>query len=72
MTIKEKQFQLARHRLKQAEESIDEAIFLLSGKKSPRSTISQVVQAIQDSVSDIRDNIAAGKSPARGVKTLIR
>jgi len=41
LTIKEKQFQLARHRLKQAEESIDEAIFLLSGEKSPRSIINR-------------------------------
>ena len=42
MTIKEKQLQLAKYRLKQAEESIEEAIFLLSGKKSPRSIINRV------------------------------
>ena len=41
MTIKGKQIQLAKYRLKQAEESIDEAIFLLSGKKSPRSIINR-------------------------------
>ena len=41
MTIREKEIQLARYRLKQAEESIDEAIFLLSGKKSPRSIINR-------------------------------
>ena len=41
MTIKDKQIQLAKYRLKQAEESIDEAIFLLSGKKSPRSIVNR-------------------------------
>ncbi len=41
MTIKEKQIQLAKYRLKQAEESIDEALFLLSGKKSSRSIINR-------------------------------
>lgn len=41
MTIKEKQIQLSRYRLKQAEESIDEAICLLSARKSPRSIINR-------------------------------
>ena len=39
MTAKDKQHQLAIYRLEQAEASIDEAIFLLSGSKSPRSVI---------------------------------
>lgn len=42
MTTKEKQIQLARYRLKQAEESFEEAIYLLSGQKSPRSIINRV------------------------------
>jgi uncharacterized protein (UPF0332 family) len=41
LTTKDKQHQLALYRLKQAAESIDEAIFLLSGKKSPRSIINR-------------------------------
>jgi uncharacterized protein (UPF0332 family) len=41
LTSKEKQIQLARYRLKQAEESIDEAEYLLSGNKSPRSIINR-------------------------------
>ena len=46
MTIREKQVQLARYRLKQAEECIDEAVYLLSGKKSPRSIINRVYYAM--------------------------
>lgn len=41
MTAKEKQIALARYRIKQAEEAIDEAEFLLSGKKSPRSIMNR-------------------------------
>jgi uncharacterized protein (UPF0332 family) len=41
LTKFEKQVQLARYRLKQAEESIDEAIYLYSGRKSPRSVINR-------------------------------
>lgn len=41
MTAKEKQIQLARYRLKQAEESIEEAALLLSEKKSARSIINR-------------------------------
>jgi len=41
MTGKEKQIQISRYRLKQAEESITEAICLLSGKGSPRSIINR-------------------------------
>ena len=46
MTVKEKQILLARYRLKQAEESVDEAIFLLSGKKSARSIINRAYYAM--------------------------
>ena len=41
MTSREKQIILARYRLKQAEESVDEAEYLLSGGKSPRSIINR-------------------------------
>ena len=46
MTAKEKQVELAKYRLKQAEESINEAIFLLSGKQSTRSIINRVYYAM--------------------------
>ena len=42
MTAKEKQTQLAKYRLKQAVESIDEAKCLFSCKKSPRSVINRL------------------------------
>ncbi|OGF61536.1 MAG: hypothetical protein A2Y62_01780 [Candidatus Fischerbacteria bacterium RBG_13_37_8] len=41
MTIKEKQIELAKYRLKQAEESLTEALFLLAGKQSPRSIMNR-------------------------------
>lgn len=46
MTAKEKQIELARYRLRQAEESIEEAVCLLSGKNSPRSIINRVYYAM--------------------------
>ena len=46
MTKKEKQIQLAKYRLKQAEESIGEANCLLSGKESPRSIINRAYYAM--------------------------
>ncbi len=42
MIDKTKQVQLAKYRLQQAEESLDEAGYLFSGKKSPRSVINRV------------------------------
>jgi uncharacterized protein (UPF0332 family) len=41
LTAEESRIDLARYRLKQAEESIDEAAFLLQGKKSPRAVINR-------------------------------
>lgn len=41
MNAGESQVELAKYRLKQAEESIDEADFLLHGRKSPRSVINR-------------------------------
>jgi len=46
LTAGESQIELARYRLKQAEESIDEAAFLLQGKKSPRSVINRAYYAM--------------------------
>lgn len=42
MTTEEKRRELSLYRLKQAAETLDEAKFLLSGKKSPRSVINRV------------------------------
>jgi len=39
---KGKQIQLSRYRLEQAEECIDEALYLFSGNKSPRSIINRL------------------------------
>lgn len=50
MTDKEKQIQLSGYRLKQAEESINEALCLLSGKGSPRSIINRAYYAMFYSV----------------------
>jgi uncharacterized protein (UPF0332 family) len=46
LTIKEKQIHLARYRLQQADESIDEAKCLLSAEKSPRSIINRAYYAM--------------------------
>ncbi len=46
MTAKEKQVQLAKYRIKQAKESIDEAICLLNGKSSSRSIINRAYYAM--------------------------
>ncbi len=46
MTSAEKKQALARYRIQQAEESIDEARFLLSGNKSPRSVINRTYYAM--------------------------
>ncbi|HHT9159307.1 MAG TPA: HEPN domain-containing protein [Candidatus Brocadiaceae bacterium] len=50
MTDKEKLVQLSTYRLKQAEESISEAMCLLSGKGSPRSIINRAYYAMFYSV----------------------
>lgn len=42
MIDKSKQIQLSRYRLKQSEECIDEALYLFSGNKSPRSIINRL------------------------------
>jgi uncharacterized protein (UPF0332 family) len=46
MTIDKKKRQLAINRLKQADESLDEAIYLFDGKKSPRAVINRSYYAM--------------------------
>jgi len=50
LTVEEKRRELAKYRMKQAEESLEEAKFLLSGNKSPRSVINRVYYAMFYSV----------------------
>lgn len=50
MTIEEKRRELAKYRMKQAEESLEESKYLLSGNKSPRSVINRVYYAMFYSV----------------------
>lgn len=46
MTEEDKRSALAKYRIKQAEESLAEARFLLSGNKSPRSVINRAYYAM--------------------------
>lgn len=46
MTEEEKKHELSKYRIKQAEESLEEARFLLSGNKSPRSIINRTYYAM--------------------------
>ena len=46
MTVEQKKHQLARYRIKQAEESLEEAEFLLLGRKSSRSVINRAYYAM--------------------------
>ena len=46
MTAEEKKKELALYRLKQADETLDEAEFLLVGKKSPRAIINRAYYAM--------------------------
>ena len=46
MSVEDDKKALARYRLEQAGESLDEAKFLLSGEKSPRSIINRVYYAM--------------------------
>ena len=50
MTADEKKIELAKYRIKQAEESLEEARFLLSGRKSTRSIINRAYYAMFYSV----------------------
>lgn len=46
MTAEEKKKELALYRLQQADETLDEAGFLLAGKKSPRAIINRAYYAM--------------------------
>ena len=46
MNVKDKKKNLALNRLKQAEESLDEAKYLYDGRKSPRSVINRAYYAM--------------------------
>jgi len=46
LTVEAKKHELAGYRIKQAEESLDEARFLLAGKKSPRSVLNRAYYAM--------------------------
>lgn len=46
MNVEDKQRNLALNRLKQAEESLDEARYLFDGRKSPRSVINRAYYAM--------------------------
>lgn len=46
MTVEEKRRELIGYRLKQAAESLEEAEFLMSGRKSPRSIINRAYYAM--------------------------
>lgn len=46
MTVEEKKHLLSNYRIKQAEETLDEARFLFDGKKSPRSIINRAYYAM--------------------------
>lgn len=57
MTVEQKKHQLARYRIKQAEESLEEAEFLLLGRKSPRSVINRAYYAMFYAVLALLVNI---------------
>jgi hypothetical protein len=46
MTIEDKKRELALNRIKQAEESLEEAVYLFDGIKSPRSVINRAYYAM--------------------------
>jgi uncharacterized protein len=54
LTEEEKKHELSKYRIKQAEESLEEARFLLSGNKSPRSIINRAYYAMFYAVFELR------------------
>jgi len=67
LTSDEKRHELARYRLKQAAESLDEAEFLLSGKMSPRSIINRAYYAMFYAVLALLINEPYASSKHTGV-----
>ncbi len=67
MTSEEKRQELIQYRLKQAAESLEEAEFLMSGKKSPRSIINRTYYAMFYAVLALLVNEPYASSKHTGV-----
>lgn len=67
MTAEEKRTELARYRIRQAAESLEEAEFLLSGGKSPRSVINRAYYAMFYAVLALLVNEPYASSKHTGV-----
>lgn len=67
MTNEEKRQELIQYRLKQAAESLEEAEFLMSGKKSPRSIINRAYYAMFYAVLALLVNEPYASSKHTGV-----
>lgn len=69
MTVEEKKRELIRYRLRQAEESLEEAAFLLAGGKSARSIINRAYYAMFYAVLALLVNEPYASSKHAGVLT---
>lgn len=69
MTLEEKRRELIQYRLKQADESLEEAAFLLAGRKSPRSVINRAYYAMFYAVLALLVNEPYASSKHIGVLT---
>jgi uncharacterized protein (UPF0332 family) len=69
LTVEEKRRELIRYRLRQAEESLEEAAFLLSGSKSPRSIINRAYYAMFYAVLALLVNEPYASSKHTGILT---
>ncbi len=67
MTVEEKRRELIGYRLKQAAESLEEAEFLMSGRKSPRSIINRAYYAMFYAVLALLVNEPYASSKHTGV-----
>jgi len=67
LTSEEKRQELIQYRLKQAAESLEEAEFLMSGKKSPRSIINRAYYAMFYAVLALLVNEPYASSKHTGV-----
>jgi uncharacterized protein (UPF0332 family) len=67
LTSEEKRQELIQYRLKQAAESLEEAEFLMSGKKSPRSIINRTYYAMFYAVLALLVNEPYASSKHTGV-----
>jgi uncharacterized protein (UPF0332 family) len=67
LTSEEKRQELIQYRLKQAAESLEEAEFLMSGKKSPRSIVNRTYYAMFYAVLALLVNESYASSKHTGV-----